>query len=191
MGSTYNPSSTYRPTHSYRYKTCVVKQSRFFHLGDNGVKEISESEYESNKIAWKNGFNLVSVVTAHELVYNPEFITAGFITANNVIVLDAFPVKLDQLQMRQKCDQERRLYSDNRVNEIRKLAVQEFSREHLLISQDSPDMDMIRGILFEVNGNKEDCINECIRRMKEKQHVEVRLMCVCVCLILFYSHVTN
>ena len=119
-------------------------------------------------------------MTAHELVYNPEFITAGFIIANNVIVLDAFPVKLDQLQMRQKCDQERRLYSDNRVNEIRKLAVHEFSREHLLISQDSPDMDTIRGILFEVNGNKEDCINECICRMEEKQHVEVRSMCVSV-----------
>ena len=174
MGSTYNPTLQYIPTHVNGRKTCMVMQRRFFDLLGNDAREIDESEYVSltkwNQSHFASGarFDPSLVIEALEIVYNPTL----FQDKNHVIVFDITPVKLDDpRQVKRMCDRERVAFGAERVNNILQVVELNYKNEHLCGSEGSPTTKFVSDILFEVDGNEDDCIELCIERMVENQRV--------------------
>ena len=60
-------------------------------------------------------------------------------------------------------------YSDERVNGILRSILIEYAHNHLNWSESSPSTDWVRRVLFEVDGNEDACIEECIHRLVDNQ----------------------
>jgi len=60
-------------------------------------------------------------------------------------------------------------YSDERVNDIRRSILIEYAHNHLNWSESNPTTDWVRRVLFEVDGNEDACIEECIHRLVDNQ----------------------
>ena len=176
MGSTYNPSSSFLPTHSINKQTCIVLQQKYFLLDDDNVQEISEREYNTRvgatfEFGDTESFDPSSIVIAHELVYDPKVITD-----NNVLVLDAFPVAVNLRQLKRNRDLERRV-----ANRQRRLATVSSGDDNMSYSSasDSEDSTMSHDLLRNDWKCSKGCGNFTCEHYKElKDHERI---CSAVC----------